>query len=214
MISACIFLGLSADQGGQFEDLGPIFCCDIGCSPGFNPFTTVFSRKSRTHLQERAEQGLAKFAEKQASRQQRFSTLEDRHVTILLPQTKLQREADASESETAEIEKESDADQRELELVAQLWRERQARDDFEGFETAAAKKLRLLRAAKMYPYVLLRVRLPGGVYLQARFTVDESLEVREVARGSIFRLSTHVYDVIAYSIPQSVAHCRLRAPRS
>lgn len=162
-------------------------------SPGFNPFATAFSRKSRTQLQERAEQSLANLAEKQASRQQRFSTLEDRHVTILLPQTKSQREADASESETAEMEEGSDEDQRELELVAQLWRERQARDDFERFETAAAKKLRLLRSSKMYPYVLLRVRLPGGVYLQARFTVDESLEVREVIQSPCFHVPTHVY---------------------
>ncbi|CAN0532494.1 unnamed protein product, partial [Ectocarpus sp. 8 AP-2014] len=49
-------------------------------------------------------------------------------------------------------------------------------DEVERFETRAAKKLRLLRTAKSYPFVLCRIRLPGGVYLQARFNSKESLE--------------------------------------
>lgn len=66
----------------------------------------------------------------------------------------------------------------ELELVAQLWRGRMAHDEVERFETSAAKKLRLLRSAKVYPYVVLRVRLPGGVFIQGRFNRDETWEVR------------------------------------
>lgn len=157
---------------------------------GFNPFATAFSRKSRTHLQERAEQGLAHLSKSQARRQQRFSKLEERNITILLPQAKSQQpqEAPASfDGDSAETkEDEEEEEQRELELVAQLWRERMTQDEVERFETSAAKKLRLLRTAKVYPYVLLRVRLPGGVYLQARFNAEESLEVRSWSKAVLF----------------------------
>lgn len=147
--------------------------------PDFNPFTTAFSRKSHTHLQERAEQGLANFSERQARRQQRFSRIEDRNITILLPQTSWPQEVpDAPESDSAETERSEEREQHELELVAQLWRDRMAHDGIERFETAAAKKLRLLRASKVYSYVILRVRLPGGVFLQGRFSLQESLKVR------------------------------------
>lgn len=159
---------------------------------GFNPFATAFSRKSRTRLQERTEQGLASLLEQQARRQQRFATIEDRNVTILL-QTKPPREkSDGSDSDTTETEEGGDAEQRELELVAQLWRDRRGHDDVERFETSAAKKLRLLRGSKMYPYVLVRVRLPGGVYLQARFNLEESLEVRSRSELdiSLFRVES------------------------
>lgn len=116
--------------------------------------------------------------ERQSRRQQRFSKLEERNVTILLPQTNSRKgPPDASHSDPPKVDEEGDAEQRELELVAQLWRERMMRDDVERFETSAAKKYRLLRTSKIYPYVLLRVRLPGGVYLQARFNADESLQV-------------------------------------
>lgn len=112
--------------------------------------------------------------------QQRFSSIRERNVTILLPRTKLQTETEteAPEGDKLEDYEDRDAEQLQLELVAQLWRERMSRDGIERFETKAAKQLRLLRASKMYPYVLLRVRLPGGVHLQARFNSEESLEVR------------------------------------
>lgn len=151
----------------------------ILCLPDFNPFTTAFSRKSHTHLQERAEKGLANFTERQERRQQRFSRIEDRNITILLPQMSSQKEVpDASERDSVETEKSEDIQQHELEIVAQLWRDRMAHDDIERFETAASKKLRLLRASKIYSYVILRVRLPGGVFLQGRFSLQETLKVR------------------------------------
>ncbi|CAM9099432.1 unnamed protein product [Hapterophycus canaliculatus] len=146
----------------------------------FNPFATAFSRKSRTHLQERAEQGLAHLSERQARQYQRFSKLEERNITVLLPQ---QPEGTSAEGEE---EEEEGTQQQELELVAQLWRERMAHDEVERFETNAAKKLRLLRSTKIYPYVIVRVRMPGGVYLQARFNPDETL--------------TTVYEVIGASL--------------
>lgn len=122
---------------------------------------------------------MAHFTERQARRQQRFSKIEDRNITVLLPQTSSQQEVpDASESDSAETEKDEDMQQHELQIVAQLWRDRMAHDDIERFETAASKKLRLLQASKAYSYVILRVRLPGGVFLQGRFNLQESLKVR------------------------------------
>lgn len=151
--------------------------------PGFNPFATAFSRKSRTQLQPRAEEGLANWTKRQAKLQQRFTSFEDRNVTILLPQAvPPPRENDVFDngSPTETDSEESNGLERndELEIVMRLWRERHAKDDPERFETRAAKKLRMLRAKKTYPYVLLRVRLPEGLYLQARFNLDETLEVR------------------------------------
>ncbi len=146
---------------------------------GFDPFATAFSRKSRTHLQERAERGLAHLSESQARRQQRFSNLEERNITILLPLAKLAPPQETRVSSRGSIETEEEEEGSELELVAQLWRERMSHDEVERFETAAAKRLRLLRTAKVYPYVVLRVRLPGGVYLQGRFNLEETLEVRD-----------------------------------
>lgn len=145
----------------------------------FNPFATAFSRKSRTRLQERAEHGLEHLCQSQARQQQRFSKLEERNVTILLPRDHSQQPQEAPAPPNHDIVKpeEEEADG-ELELVAQLWRERMAHDEVERFETSAAKKLRLLRSAKVYPYVVLRVRLPGGVFLQGRFNPDETWEVR------------------------------------
>ena len=84
----------------------------------------------------------------------------------------------------AEAEESEDMQQHELEIVAQLWRDRMGHDDIERFETAASKKLRLLRASKVYSYVILRVRLPGGVFLQGRFSLRESLKVRVSYRKS------------------------------
>ncbi|CAM9786167.1 unnamed protein product [Ectocarpus sp. 12 AP-2014] len=159
---------------------------------GFNPFTTAFSRKSRTRLQERAEQGLAHLSDSQAKRQQRFSTLEERQVTILLPQQQHEASAETEEQEEDGEQGEADAEQRELELVAQLWRERMGNDEVERFETRAAKKLRLLRTAKSYPYVLCRVRLPGGVYLQARFNSKESLETIYQVFGQVLSIEAGV----------------------
>lgn len=121
---------------------------------------------------------MAYFTERQARRQQSFSRIEDRNITILLPQTNLHKEVPgASESGSTEAEESEDMQQHELEIVAQLWRDRMAHDDIERFETAASKKLRLLRASKVYSYVILRVRLPGGVFLQGRFSLRESLKV-------------------------------------
>lgn len=154
---------------------------------GFNPFTTAFSRKSGTHVQDRAEQGLANLCQSQSRQQQRFSKLEQRNITILLPREHLQRSHEISAPPDREMvksekkeEQEGEKEERdgELELVAQLWRERMAHDEEQRFETSAAKKLRLLRTAKVYPYILLRVRLPGGVFLQGRFNPDETWEVR------------------------------------
>lgn len=114
--------------------------------------------------------------------QQRFSNLEERNITILLPQAQSQQPREAPTSwygnSTETKEDEEDEEQSEIELVAQLWRERMSTDEGGRFETSASKKLRLLRTAKVYPYVLLRIRLPGGVCLQARFNAEESLEVR------------------------------------
>ncbi|CAN0055107.1 unnamed protein product [Scytosiphon promiscuus] len=174
-------LGLLSARGVQrkdSEDPAPAAVPPPAPS-SFNPFATAFSRKSRTHLQERAEQGLAHLAERQARRYQRFSKLEERNITVLLPQQ-------PEETSTETHGEDKDTEQQELELVAQLWRERMAPNEIERFETNAAKKLRLLRAAKMYPYVIVRVRLPGGVYLQARFNSEETL--------------TTVYDVIGASL--------------
>lgn len=166
--------------------------CSAPCLADFNPFTTAFSRKADTHLQERAEQGLAHFTERQARRQQRFSRIEDRNITILLPQTSAQKEIrGASESESTEAEQSEDMQQHELEIVAQLWRDRMAHDDIERFETAASKKLRLLRASKVYSYVILRVRLPGGVFLQGRFSLQESLKVRVYLGRILFSSHWH-----------------------
>lgn len=81
------------------------------------------------------------------------------------------------------------ADPRELELIARLWRERHAREDFERFETVATRKLRVLRASKTYPYMLLRVRLPDGLHMQARFNLDESMEVRVMSYSMAWRYS-------------------------
>lgn len=149
---------------------------------GFNPFATAFSRKSRTRMQERAEQGLAHLSESQARWQHRFSKLEERNITILLPQAKSQRSQEAPTSSFGDSieskEDEEEEEEHQVDLVAQLWRERMSQDEGERFETSAAKKLRLLRTAKVYSYVLLRIRLPGGVCLQARFNAEESLEVR------------------------------------
>lgn len=158
---------------------------------GFNPFATAFSRKSRTHLQERAEHGLAHLCQCQARQQQRFSKVEERNITILLPREHSQQPQETSAPPNREMvkpeekEEEGEEEDRERELVAQLWRERMAHDEVERFETSAAKKLRLLRSAKVYPYVVLRVRLPGGVFLQGRFNPDETWEVRIGAQGCI-----------------------------
>ncbi|CAM9402344.1 unnamed protein product [Ectocarpus sp. 13 AM-2016] len=159
---------------------------------GFNPFATAFSRKSRTRLQERAEQGLAHLSDSQAKRQQRFSTLEERQVTILLPQQQHEASAETEEQEEYGEQGEADAEQRELELVAQLWRERMGNDEVERFETRAAKKLRLLRTAKSYPYVLCRIRLPGGVFLQARFNSKESVETIYQVFGQVLSIEAGV----------------------
>lgn len=103
------------------------------------------------------------------------------------------------ENEEEEGREEEEKD-RELELVAQLWRERMAQDEVERFETSAAKKLRLLRSAKVYPYVLLRVRLPGGVYLQGRFNPDETWEVRIGASGcATFDKANTAYKLCLFS---------------
>lgn len=170
-------------------------------SSGFDPFTTAFSRKSRTRLQERAEQGLAHLSDSQTKRQQRFSTLEERQVTILLPQQPHEASAETEEQEQDGEQGEADAEQCELELVAQLWRERMGNDEVERFETRAAKKLRLLRTAKSYPYVICRIRLPGGVYLQARFNSKESLEVRDW-RKQYF--SCQIHEGIQYTQEKAV----------
>lgn len=159
---------------------------------GFDPFATAFSRKSRTRLQERAEHGLAHLCQRQARQQQRFSKLEERNITILLPRENSQQPQKTSTSpdrEVTESQEEGEEEDRELELVAQLWRERMAHDEVERFETSAAKKLRLLRFAKVYPYVVLRVRLPGGVLLQGRFNPEETWEVRIGAWVCILRQS-------------------------
>lgn len=148
----------------------------------FNPFATTFSRKARTRLQERAERGLAHLSESQARWQQRFSKLEERNITIMLPQARSQQPQGASTLSFGDSietkEDEEDEERREVELVAQLWREKMSKDQGMRFETSAARKLRLLRTAKVYPYVLLRIRLPGGMFIQARFSAEESLEVR------------------------------------
>lgn len=119
---------------------------------------------------------MVNLAKRRAEQQQHFSMIEDRNVTILLPQDNLKQTAKVAD--LTETEEASDKEQCELGLLAELWRKRMARDDVAKFETSAAKKLRLLRASKVYPYVLLRVRLPRGVFLQARFNSGESLEVR------------------------------------
>lgn len=155
-------------------------CIRTLAGSGFNPFATSFSRKSSTRLQERAEEGLAHLSERHARWQQCFSNLEERNITILLPQAQSHQPQEASTSwydNSTETKEHEEEEQREVELVAQLWRERMSQDEGGRFETSAAKKLRLLRTAKMYPYVLLRIRLPGGVCLQARFNAEESLEV-------------------------------------
>lgn len=145
--------------------------------PGFNPFATMFSRKSGTRVQERAEERLAKLAERQDRLQQRFSGIEDRNVTILLP--RLTSHALTNEPEPITI-KDCDREttkQRTLALVAQLWRERISRIETRRFETRAVREMRVLRASKVYPYVLVRVRLPSGIHIQARFNSRETMEV-------------------------------------
>lgn len=148
-------------------------------------------------------------SQSQARQQQRFSKLEERNITILLPREKSQQPQETSGSpdrEMAESEEEEEEEERELEIVAQLWRERMAHDEVERFETNAAKKLRLLRSAKVYPYVVLRVRLPGGVFLQGRFNPQETWEVRIGAPGCIsYNAST------VYKLPRSVLLCALVA---
>ncbi|CBJ29108.1 conserved unknown protein [Ectocarpus siliculosus] len=183
---------LSARLLHQSESGRPAAEAEPREASGFNPFTTAFSRKSRTRLQERAEQGLAHLSYSQAKRQQRFSTLEERLVTILLPQQPHEASAEMEEQEQDGEQGEADAEQRELELVAQLWRERMGNDEVERFETRAAKKLRLLRTAKSYPYVLCRIRLPGGVYLQARFNSKESLETIYQVFGQVLSMEAEV----------------------
>ncbi|CAM9105507.1 unnamed protein product [Ectocarpus fasciculatus] len=183
---------LSARRLHQSESGKPAAEAEPREASGFNPFTTAFSRKSRTRLQERAEQGLANLSDSQAKRQQRFLTLGERQVTILLPQQPHEASAETEGQEQDGEQGEADAEQRELELVAQLWRERMGNDEVERFETKAAKKLRLLRTAKSYPYVLCRIRLPGGVYLQARFNSKETLETIYQVFGQV--LSTEAGD--------------------
>lgn len=68
-----------------------------------------------------------------------------------------------------------------------------AHDDIERFETAAAKKLRLLRASKVYSYVILRIRLPGGVFLQGRFSLQESLKVKGLEKILIYLIKGVVF---------------------
>lgn len=137
----------------------------------------MFSRKSGSRVQERAEEGLAKLAEQQDRLQQRFSGIEDRNVTILLPM--LTSHVLTNEPERASIEDCDDetSEQRTMALVAQLWRERITRVDARRFETRAVREMRTLRASKVYPYVLVRVRLPSGIYIQARFNSRETMEV-------------------------------------
>lgn len=136
--------------------------------------------------------------QRKARLQQSFATIDDRKVTILLPKAQSSGEAGVSNSATSDKD-EGDADQLELEMVMRLWRERHAKDGEERFESAAAKKLRLLRASKTYPYVLLRVRLPEGVYLQARFNLDESLKVGDNAWPSLLVClkNVHIASMIA-----------------
>lgn len=134
-------------------------------------------------MQARAEHGLTHLCQSQARQQQRFSKLEERNITILLPREHSQQPQETSALPNREVvkpqeEQEEQEDDRKLELVAHLWRERMAHDEVERFETSAARKLRLLRSAKVYPYVVLRVRLPGGMFLQGRFNPEEKWEVR------------------------------------
>ncbi|CAN0155043.1 unnamed protein product [Pylaiella littoralis] len=180
-------LNLLSARGVQLEQLATVQQTkwDAAAPPptscsSFNPFATTFSRKARTRLQERAERGLAHLSESQARWQQRFFKLEERNITIMLPQARSQQPQGASTLSFGDSietkEDEEDEERREVELVAQLWREKMSKDEGMRFETSAARKLRLLRTAKVYPYVLLRIRLPGGMFIQARFSAQESLE--------------------------------------
>ena len=141
----------------------------------------MFFRKSRTRVQDRLEKELANLAERQASVQQRFSGIEDRNITFLLPRPTSRGVADEHERDSVGGGDDRDLEERSLALVSQVSRERMAREELRRFETRAAKELRLLRTSKVYPYVLVRVRLPSGVYVQGRFNLEETLEVRACA---------------------------------
>lgn len=148
-------------------------------SSGFDPYATAFSRKSRTHIQERAEHGLEKMTEKHSQLQLQFGKLEDRNVTVLLPSSEFPGAgAGGAPGHTrAPDNSEMDKEREELELVMRIWQQRNAKTIEERFETAATRKLRVLRTSRLYPYVIVRLRLPNGLCLQARFNLDETTEV-------------------------------------
>ncbi|CAM9154840.1 unnamed protein product [Choristocarpus tenellus] len=156
-----------------------------GSRSGFDPFTTSFSRKSRTHFQERVETHLSELTRLRATLQQTFSGVGERNVTILLPQMTqdiLQEGQGWSESENEELQ-EGTAD---LELIMRVWRNRQRSIlEPEKFETTAARELKQLRTTKLYPFLLVRIRLPNGAYIQARFSLDESIKTVYETLGAV-----------------------------
>lgn len=120
--------------------------------------------------------------------QQRFGGNEERNVTILLPPAAAAAASGVAVATTnsavGEDSREGDDElneREELEIALRLWRERHTRDEPERFETRATRELRKLLATKIYPYVIVRVRLPEGLYVQARFNLDESLKVRSTS---------------------------------
>lgn len=124
---------------------------------------------------------MAKMTEKHSQLQLQFGTLEDRNVTVLLPPSEFPG-AGAGAGEApgrtrAPENSETDKEREELELVMRIWQERNAKTSEERFETAATMKLRVLRTSRLFPYVILRLRLPNGLCVQARFNLDETTEV-------------------------------------
>ncbi|CAM9665623.1 unnamed protein product [Discosporangium mesarthrocarpum] len=186
-------LGSPPSSPEKGED-GIISSSIAGTGAGFNPFSTSFSRKSETHLQEIVEANLDELTKMQASIRQDFKAIGDRNVTFLLPH--MARDAVngpgelAGRNEDGDEEEADDTDTlaaEEMEVILRVWREGQNKSEKERFETTAARELRRLRGTKFYPYVLVRVRMPSGIYLQARFGVDESCE-------DIYRVIASVLD--------------------
>lgn len=105
--------------------------------------------------------------------------MQDRNVTVLLTQPGATDSTSAVPDQVGSAADVEEGEKAEFDMILRLWREKQGRDDVQRFETAATKRLRMLHASKIFPYILLRVRLPGGVQVQARFNPNESLEVSQ-----------------------------------
>ncbi|CAM9371643.1 unnamed protein product [Chrysoparadoxa australica] len=135
-------------------------------STGFDPFRSSFSRKTGTDKEYQFESKLASFHQRRISMYQNYTSTSERKMVVMLPQaTEIGDDLD-DELDPAE----------EARMVMKLWQEQAADSDkVVAFESRASKQAKAVVRSKLYPYVLIRVRFPDGLYIQGRFNPRESL---------------------------------------